>query len=115
MPNKALLVVIQGSLFVNRISFSVALLAFALTSPGHAKEAPLSFEHDGVTYTYTVNKVSDTSRVIKGKASNGGDFNLFVSNGRVTGRSNGNIVSFRLKDVKVNTVAASNPLVVAAR
>ncbi len=101
---------------MNRISFAVALLAFSLTSPGHAKEAPSSFQHEGVTYSYTVTNVSDTRRVIQGYASPGTPFRLVVSRGRVSGTANGSAVEFTMKDVKLITASATvAPLAIAAR
>ncbi|MBT2186927.1 hypothetical protein [Sphingobium nicotianae] len=101
---------------MNRFTFSAALLAFSLTSPGHAKEQPMTFSHDGVKYTYTVRNISEDRRIISGTATPGTDFRLDVAKGLVTGYANGSVVSFRLKDVKVKTASASPAsLVVAAR
>ena len=101
---------------MNRITFSVALLAFSLTSPGHAEEQPTTFTHDGVKYSYTVKNISADRRIISGMATPGTAFRLDVAKGLVTGYANGNVVSFRLKDVAVKTVASTPAsLVVAAR
>ena len=101
---------------MNRITFSVALLAFSLASPGHAKEQLTSFTHDGVTYSYTVSNISDSSRVIEGYASPGSPFRLVVSKGRVSGTVNGTPVAFKVKDVKIITASATPaPVAIAAR
>ena len=72
----------------------VALAATAI-SPAFASE-PVTFERDGVSYTYTVEQVGNR-RIIEGEATPGEPFRLVVSGNWVTGEANGIPVSFRVK------------------
>jgi len=79
-------------------TLTIALLAATVAAPALAKDKA-SFTHDGVTYTYSTEKVGN-STVIQGRASNGADFYYVVdSKGNVAGKSNNDIaVSFTVAD-----------------
>ena len=83
-----------------RMLFITAALALTAT-PAFAETAPTTtFEHEGVTYTYSTAVRGDV-RIIQGTSLPGGQtFNLTVRGGRVSGTSGTSRVSFRLRDVK---------------
>lgn len=72
--------------------FAAAAVALTLATPALASER--SFTRDGVTYTYTTVEQGDT-RVLEGRASQGGKFRLVVRNGWVQGEVAGKPVAFR--------------------
>ena len=83
--------------------FATAALALAGMSAVHA-EAPTSFVHAGTTYTY-VQTTENGKRVISGRSSDGQTFRLLVGERNVTGRFNGSLVTFSLRDVPSAKVA----------
>lgn len=89
---------------INRLA-TVALLALAplsLAAPARADEASRSFEHEGVTYRYTVVDRGRTT-VLRGVAERGRTetpFSLRVRGGRVRGQVGLSEVSFPLSDVQ---------------
>ena len=81
-----------------RLKAGLALMLSSAASL-HA-ETPVSFEHDGVSYTYTVTERGGV-RIIKGTSSDSaGSYILRVGKHRVTGDVNGKPVSFLLSEVK---------------
>ena len=83
--------------------FAVAALTLAGSSAVFA-EAPTSFVHNGTTYTY-VQTTEKGKRVISGRSSDGQTFRLLVGERNVTGRFNGSLVTFSLRDVPSAQVA----------
>lgn len=81
------------------LPLAAAVLVAAVAAPAAAKDKTV-FTYKGVEYTYTEEKVGD-STVIKGVALPGDQFYLVVRNGQVVGTANGMPVSFRVKDAKV--------------
>lgn len=75
---------------------ATSALAIAV-SPVQAKASePVTFERDGVTYTYNVEQRGE-SQFIKGSSKpDDGQFNLRVKGNRVAGTVNGKFVSFAL-------------------
>lgn len=79
--------------------FTLALLGAALPAAASAESIPAErFEHDGVTYHYTVTTTASGQR-IRGTADTG-SFELQVRKDKVSGTFNGIPVSFKLSDVK---------------
>jgi hypothetical protein len=84
---------------------AVALLALApvsLSTPARADDTARSFEHDGVTYTYTITERGSTT-VLRGVAERGASetpFTLRVRGSRVRGQVGLSDVSFALSDVE---------------
>lgn len=84
---------------------AVALLSLApvsLSTPARADDAARSFQHDGVTYTYTITERGSTT-VLRGVAERGASetpFNLRVRGSRVRGQVGLSDVSFALSDVE---------------
>jgi len=79
----------------------LGLLALAPSSVAFAKDAPTSrFEHEGVTYSYTVTQIGDT-RVINGvEERTGKPFTLRIGQRRVRGTVGSQQVSFALREVE---------------
>lgn len=96
---------------MNRLSYAAFLLSLAIGSPGLAKEKPITFTRDGISYQYTVTQISPKTKIIEGRASPGSPFRLVVSGDRVTGHANGVPVSFRVAQAR----AAAAPVAVATR
>lgn len=80
---------------MTRLIFSAAAAAcVAIAAPAFAQAAPQqSFTHDGVTYVYTATQQGRT-RILAGKTSDGGTFELTVRNQRVDGYVNNQHVAF---------------------
>jgi hypothetical protein len=61
---------------------------------------PVSFRHDGETYTYTAEQVG-AKKVLRGKVgTSNAPFELTIDSRRVEGTVNGSPVSFSLKSVR---------------
>lgn len=77
----------------------IAMAAPATAEPTGPAETG-SFEHEGYTYVYSVEQKGD-AQLISGRRYPGGTaFSLRVRNGKVTGTSGGNAVSFSLSEVE---------------
>jgi hypothetical protein len=76
---------------MTKFLFAAAAATLAFASPALAGER--QFSHQGVTYTYTT-EIAGKGRVLKGTASKGGRFELFVQDGWVRGNVDGTRVSF---------------------
>ena len=88
--------------------------AAAVAAPALADTAPKQqFTFEGVTYTYTKTQVGD-STVYKGYAEPGYPFYLVSHRGQVTGKVNGENVSFATPKVGAET-ASGKQLKLAAR
>jgi hypothetical protein len=88
--------------------FYATLAAFTFVSiaaPALAAENR-TMTRDGITYVYSVEE-TPTATLIKGREQGGRPFSLRVSNGRVSGFSNGHNVSFPLSSVVKTTPAAT--------
>lgn len=85
---------------MNKFFIAAAALSVSLVSPAIAKDKATTFKHEGVTYSYTVTQISDTRRVIEGKATPGDAFRLVVAGDRVSGTANGIPVEFKVSDAK---------------
>lgn len=80
----------------------LALAPLSLSTPARADESSRSFEHEGVTYRYTVAERGSTT-VLRGVAERGSTetpFSLRVRGGRVRGQVGLSEVSFPLTDVQ---------------
>jgi hypothetical protein len=75
-------------------TLSILTAAFAVATPALAN----TFTHQGVTYTYAVEK-GVTEKLISGSDSKGGDYSLRVKNGWVEGVVDGRPVSFSTREV----------------
>lgn len=85
-------------------TLAIALLATAVAAPALAKDKT-TITHDGVTYTYSTEKVGN-STVIQGRASPGDDFYYVVdSKGKVFGKTNDMQVSFNVADAVAQVAA----------
>lgn len=94
-----------------KFPLTIALIATAIAAPAVAKDKT-TFTHDGVTYTYTTEKVGN-STVIQGRAMPGDDFYYVVdSKGRIAGKANEAPVSFTVADA---VAAVNNASEVASR
>lgn len=98
---------------MNKLHLTAAAVLLSAVSPAIAKEQPVTFTHEGVTYRYTVTPISENRRVIEGEATPGAPFRLVVVGNRVFGTANGNDVSFRVDQAKGKVRASS--VVVASR
>lgn len=79
---------------------ALGLLALAPAAALAKDDAARRFEHEGVTYSYTVTQVGDT-RVISGvEERTGKPFTLRVGQHRVRGTVGSQQVSFALRDVR---------------
>jgi hypothetical protein len=78
-----------------------AIALVAIPAAAHAEQSePVSFTHDGVSYTYTVEQTGER-KVLRGHAgTNREPFVLNVGKSWVNGTANGSDVSFSLKSVK---------------
>lgn len=78
-----------------------AIALIAIPAAAHAEQSePITFSHDGVTYTYTVEQVGE-KKVLRGHAGTSREpFVLNVGKSWVNGSTNGRDVSFSLKSVK---------------
>ncbi len=74
-----------------------AVLASVAVAPAMAE----SFTRDGVTYSYNVKTLGETTLVAGTVTNSGEDFRLRVQGGRVSGRFGNRPVSFRLGDATV--------------
>ena len=92
-----------------KLPLTVALLAATVAAPAFAAEKT-SFTHDGVTYSYTQEKVAG-STILKGTSDAGESFRYVIRNGRVTGDNNGVAVRFSVEDATSDI----NMTLVAAR
>jgi hypothetical protein len=82
--------------------FIVAGALMAAAAPAFADETAgkQSFTHEGYTYVYEV-KDTKTGQVISGRRfPDSVAFNLAVKNGRVTGQSGGQAVTFKVDDAR---------------
>lgn len=82
--------------------FMVAtLVGAAISAPAMAEEpAKQSFKHEGYTYVYQV-KDTKTGQVISGRRyPDAVAFNLAIKNGKVSGVSNGQPVSFDVEEAR---------------
>lgn len=95
----------------------VSTLAVALAaSAGIAGEPLKTFQHDGVTYTYTATKTTDGATLLSGRTQSGERFRLTVRNGQVTGYANQRPASYSVASargatggaVTVTTVSTAN-------
>jgi hypothetical protein len=78
---------------------AVALVLIPAIAHADASE-PVSFRHEGQTYTYTAEQVGN-KKVLRGHMGPSNEpFVLNVANRWVTGTVNGSPVSFSLKSVK---------------
>jgi hypothetical protein len=87
---------------MTKILSSIAAVSLVLSPAiAHAEEtAPISFRHDGVTYTYTVEQTGDR-RILRGVSSESRTpFVLNVGKRRVSGTVDGSDVTFSLNSVK---------------
>lgn len=87
------------------ISFTAVAVALSVTSIAHAQEKE-TFEHDGVTYVYTVKQVGETQRITGYHYPAGSRFSLAVRNGTVTGNYNGTPVRFDVSEASAANVKA---------
>jgi hypothetical protein len=86
---------------------ALGLLALAPAITYAQDTATQRFEHEGITYSYTVTKVGDT-RVISGvEERTGKPFTLRVGTHRVRGTVGTQQVSFALRDVEPLTRPAT--------
>lgn len=78
-----------------------AIIAIAIAAPAQAEEAGKQrFTHEGYTYVYEV-KDSKTGKVISGRRfPDAVAFNLSVKNGKVSGVSGGQPVSFKVDEAR---------------
>ncbi|MGC4252288.1 MAG: hypothetical protein QM605_12725 [Sphingobium sp.] len=78
-----------------------ALSAVAAIAPAHAEETGKQrFTHEGYTYVYEV-KDTKTGQVISGRRfPDSVAFNLAVKNGRVSGVTGGQAVTFNVDDAR---------------
>ncbi|CDO35743.1 MULTISPECIES: hypothetical protein [Novosphingobium] len=76
--------------------FTAAAVLLAVPAAAHAEDAR-NFSHEGVDYAYTAEQKGDVT-VIKGTASGGVPFRLYVSGDRVTGTYNYRNVNFKVTD-----------------
>jgi hypothetical protein len=93
---------------------TLALAPLSLTTPARA-DAPetvspetVSFERDGVAYSYTVTERGNVT-VLRGTAEEGATktpFTLRVRNGHVRGQVGASSISFPLSEVRSGTVDA---------
>lgn len=82
--------------FITAAALALVPATAALAEPS----APISFDHQGYSYTYTVDQKADT-RIIRGVVTNTGKpFTLYVAKSRVSGFVDGQPVSFPLSAVK---------------
>jgi ketosteroid isomerase-like protein len=81
-------------------SLVFAAVLFSLSAPALA-EVPTEhrFEHQGISYVYSVSTEGDTRTLTGRQYPNGARFRLTIRDGRVTGRMNGSAVRFRLSSV----------------
>jgi hypothetical protein len=82
-----------------KLPLTAALLVAAVAAPAAAQEKA-SFTYEGVTYSYTQEKVGNTT-ILKGSANTGDRFHYSIRNGRVVGKSNGVPVKFSVEDAVV--------------
>ncbi|AIT80969.1 hypothetical protein [Novosphingobium pentaromativorans] len=78
--------------------FTAAAVLVAVPAAAHAEDAR-NFSHEGVDYAYTTEQKGDVT-VIKGTASGGVPFRLYVSGNRVTGTYNDRSVAFKVADAE---------------
>lgn len=65
-----------------------------------AEAETTAFEHDGMTYVYSVT-TKGKARIIRGvEEKTGKPFKLYIANGRVRGTVDSHPVEFSLRDVK---------------
>ena len=80
---------------MNIVKSIAALFLLSAAMPALAKDEPVSFTRDGVTYSYTETQVGKAT-LIKGTGEFGTPFYLIVRGNRVLGHANGVQVSFLL-------------------
>lgn len=80
-----------------RMLLTATFLTVAAAAPAFAEPVERSFEHDGVTYTYTEDVRADRT-ILEGRAMPGSRFRLVVRNGRVSGYSGLTRVNFELEE-----------------
>jgi hypothetical protein len=86
---------------LSKIVITGALSAVVATiAPAHAEEGKQRFSHEGYTYVYEV-RDTKTGKLISGRRyPDAVAFNLAVKNGKVSGVSGGQPVSFDVKDAR---------------
>ena len=86
---------------LSKFVLSTLFAAGAVNAPAHAEDAAKQkFTHEGYTYVYAV-KDTKTGRVISGRRyPDAVAFNLAVKNGRVSGMSGGQAVTFKVEDAR---------------
>jgi len=87
--------------------FKIAAGAFAfLATSTLASAEPVTFQRDGVAYTYTVTHTR-SGQLVRGTADNGRvPFDLYVGKTRVTGTYDGRPVRFPVSDAGAFAVAS---------
>lgn|GEM_PF-1322699 len=100
---------------MNKNYFGAALLALSVIAPANAKDAPVTFTHEGVSYTYQVKTVSENKRIISGVATPGSSFRLVVSGDSVSGKANGKPVTFSVSHARGAASSAEPMVTVASR
>lgn len=78
---------------MTKFLFAAAAATLAFASPALASSDPVTFENDGVSYTYSTKKVGDLT-VIEGTSAPGGRIYLEVRGNRVKGVINSTRVAF---------------------
>lgn len=96
------------------LSMFAAIAATSLAAPAVAESGKsASFEHEGVTYVYTVEQKGD-AQVISGKRYPGAiRFRLRVRDGHVSGISNG--VAVRFRESQALGASSANPTTLSMR
>ncbi len=86
---------------LSKFVLSAVVAAGAVSAPAHAEDAAKQqFTHEGYTYVYDV-KDTKTGQMISGRRyPDAVAFNLSVKNGRVSGVSGGQQVSFKVEDAR---------------
>lgn len=81
-------------------SILLSATLFAFVTPAFAADpAEQRFEHEGITYVYSVAAEGERQIITGRYYPTGARFRLTVSDGRVTGRMNGTAINFRLSNV----------------
>ena len=96
---------------MNKFYIMTAVLSLAAVSPAIAKDEKINFTQDGVTYSYTAEKVGE-STVYKGRATPGYPFYFVVRGKQVVGNANGIPVTFSTTEANSKSEAT---VVAAAR
>jgi hypothetical protein len=78
---------------MTKFLFAAAVATVAIATPAMAATDPVTFENDGISYTYSTKKVGDLT-VIEGTSAPGGRIYLEVRGTRVKGVINSTRVAF---------------------